>query len=80
MHRLVEDVLDAVEIEPLGAPALQDLADADVLEPGQRVDEPGVQLGVGDDPLEQTLRCGPRFRARGCFDVPAHFDGEDYAA
>ena len=72
MHGLVEDVLDAVQIEPLGAPALQDLADADVLEPGQRVDEARVQFCVGDDPVEQQLRsCGVLVTC-ACFDIPAH--------
>jgi len=56
VHRLVEDVLQTVQRDVFRAPALQDLAHADVLETRQRVDEARVQVHVDHDAIEQPAR------------------------
>ena len=79
VHRLVQDVLQAVQLQVLGAAALQDLADPDVLQPRQRVDETSVQPTVRDDAFQQVARARRVFVARAGIDVLAHCSRAAYA-
>jgi hypothetical protein len=65
-------VLEALEIEALRAPALEHLAHAHVLEARQRVEQPRVQRGPGDDAIEQLGLAARARRAAQRFDVLFH--------
>ena len=64
VHRLVQDVLQAVQVDALRSAALQDLSHADVLQPRQRVHEARVGLAARRRSVPAPGACARRSRGR----------------